>query len=69
MTITVPTTAVDYLGNGAATLFAWQFNIPDADSITVSLIEVATEERTILNASQYLRLDLAAKRAGLLPIR
>lgn len=53
MTVNSTKSVKTHLCNGATTVFAYDFLIPDADEVDVYLTETATDERTDLLASQY----------------
>lgn len=53
MTLTNEKRLIRHEGNGATTNFPYDFLIPDANSVIVSLWDEATDTTTVLNASQY----------------
>lgn len=64
MTVTTTNRFVEYTGNGSTTQFAYAFNIPDADSARVQLVEIATNVVTELSTSQYTITGLGSDAGG-----
>lgn len=64
MTITNTSRVVTYTGNGATTVFPFTFQIPDAASLKVELVEIATGIITSLTSASYIASGLGSETGG-----
>lgn len=63
MSITREDFSISHLGNGAQTVFSWPFNIPDSDSLVVTLVDEDGNE-TALTPSEYSATGFGAEGSG-----
>ena len=64
MTVSSTNNFVQYVGNGLSTFFDYDFNIPDADSLVVTIRTIATNVGVVLTPDQYTITGLGSNTGG-----